>query len=295
MHLYVPEHDATETPPTVPKKARWEHIAVEHHHRQPPGTCQPYFQQHRVRMALQNISLERRIDAGPLTRHVLRPGDLLISPANSQEWLRREEHEDFLLLYLEPALLTQIVQESTMARSFALPRQEHVIQDPLLLQIVLTLRAEMNETTAHFSPIYVQELANAFAAHLLRRYARWEQDHLPHDHRLPSTSLRHITEYIHTNLSQPLTLPELAALTAMSPYHFARIFKKATGASPHQYILSARLEQAKPLLLKGELPLTQIAAQLGFYDQSHFTPTFKRVVGFTPHTFLQEMGKNIPQ
>lgn len=285
----------SETPITLPEQAQWENITVVQQHHQPPGECKQYVRRHRIRIALQDILLERRIDAGPLTRHALRPGDLLITPANTQEWLCRREHEDFLLLYLEPTLLTQIAKTSTIARAFELIKHEQVIQDALLLQIGFALRSEIHAATASFSPVYVQELTNALAAHLLRRYAHWEQEHLSAPHPLSSARWREVTEYIHAHLSQPLTLPELASLAAMSPYHFTRAFKQALGVSPHQYIISARIEQARKLLLKGDLPLTQVATELGFYDQSHFTRTFKRLVGFTPQAFLLKNGKNIPE
>ncbi|WP_165422863.1 AraC family transcriptional regulator [Ktedonosporobacter rubrisoli] len=275
------------------EKASWEHLHTEYHRHAPPGTCQRYYQQHRVRVALQNIVVERRIDAGPLTRHRLTAGDLFISPAGSQEWLRRYEYEDFFTINLEPALLTRLAEASGRASAFELLRQKQAIQDPLLLQISHTLRAESKVAGPGFSSIYVQELSHAFAAHLLRHYGRWEEyDYSTHTS-LSTSRLRRIIDYIHSNLAQPLTLTELAALVAMNPYHFTRIFKRTTGVSPHQYILSQRIEQARRLLLKGELSQTQIANQLGFYDQSHFSRTFKRVIGLTPQAYCQEHVKNI--
>lgn len=100
--------------------------------------------------------------------------------------------------------------------------------------------------------------------------------------------------YIHAHLHQPLILTELAGIAALSPHHFARVFKQATGVSPHQYILQTRIEHVKTLLLKEGLPLATIASELGFVDQSHFTRVFKRLVGMTPHALLQQQSKNIP-
>jgi AraC family transcriptional regulator len=230
-----------------------------------------------------------------LARYALQPGDLIITPAGSQEWLRRQEYEEFLSLSLEPALLSRFAEASSRARSFELRRQAQTIRDPLLLQIGFALRAEMDAASASFSPIYVHELTDALAAHLLHRYAGWEQDQRTESTGLSPAKMRCITEYIRANLAQPLTLPELAALAAVSPHHFTRIFKRATGVTPHQYMLSLRIEQARHLLLQRDLSQTQIAAQLGFHDQSHFARTFKRIVGATPRTFLREHDKNIPE
>ena len=81
----------SETPAMAPKKAQWESIVVEQHHLQPPGECEWCLPQHKIRIALQDGLLERRINGGRLLRHTVRPGDLIISPAYSQEWLRRPE------------------------------------------------------------------------------------------------------------------------------------------------------------------------------------------------------------
>lgn len=238
--------------------------------------------------------MQRRLDSGPPARHTLQPGDLFISPANSHEWRSRDNYDDFLLLYLEPSLLTKMADQSALTRSFELIRREQVIQDPLLLQIGLALRAETKNASARFSAVYAQELAHAFAAHLLRRYSQWEPQAVsPHDH-LSSANMRQVTAYIQDNLSEQLTLPTLAHLIGMSPYHFARLFKQSIGLSPHQYIIARRIEQAKHLLLRRD-PLTHIAAQLGFADQSHLTRSFKRVVGVSPQIFLRQHSKNVPE
>jgi AraC family transcriptional regulator len=107
-------------------------------------------------------------------------------------------------------------------------------------------------------------------------------------------ALRHVIAYIHDNLDQQLTLAELSFVAHMSPSHFARTFKHVTGVTPHQYVLNARLERAKSLLLRGNVSISEVAHKLGFFDQSHFTRSFKRLVGITPQTLLRQNGKNIP-
>jgi AraC family transcriptional regulator len=78
-------------------------------------------------------------------------------------------------------------------------------------------------------------------------------------------------EYIEANLSRDIHLDELAETASFSPFHFAKLFKQSTGATPHQSILQRRLDRAKELLRKPEMTLSEISLDTGFADQSHFT------------------------
>jgi AraC family transcriptional regulator len=77
----------------------------------------------------------------------------------------------------------------------------------------------------------------------------------------------------------------------MSPHYFSRLFKKTTGFTPHQYVINCRIEKAKDLLKKGKLSIAEIAKEVGFVDQSHLHRYFKRKVGITPKSFLQQYNK----
>ena len=79
---------------------------------------------------------------------------------------------------------------------------------------------------------------------------------------------------------------ELAAIAQMSPYHFIRLFRKATGKTPHQYILDQRITKAKYLLQQGEISISETAAIVGFCDQSHLTKYFRRITGVTPRQYI---------
>jgi AraC family transcriptional regulator len=78
----------------------------------------------------------------------------------------------------------------------------------------------------------------------------------------------------------------MAAAAHLSPYHFARRFKAATGLPPHHYVILRRVERAQHLLQDGDdLSLAEVAARAGFSDQSQFSHHFKRLVGVTPGQF----------
>jgi AraC family transcriptional regulator len=283
----------SESPLTVPEKAQWEHILVEEHHLQPPCACETVFLHHRISIALKDVVMQRRLDSGPLACYPLRPGDLFFSLANMPEWRRQDDFNTHVSVYLEPTLFTQMAEPFALNQAFDRLRREQVIADPLLRELGLALRAEIKNSSARFSTVYVQELAHAMAAHLLRRYAGWEPQDAP-DRSLSSLSMRHVTDYIHDHLSEKLSLPALSELIGLSPYYFARQFKQTTGTSPHQYILGLRIEQAKQQLLRGA-SLAQMTEQLGFADQSHLSRSFKRVTGISPQSFLASHRKNVPK
>ncbi len=92
-------------------------------------------------------------------------------------------------------------------------------------------------------------------------------------------------DYIQANCHQPITLTELSNLAGLSPFHFLRVFQKATGLTPHAYCTQARIERAKCMLGEG-WPIGHVAAETGFTDQSHLTKWFKRFVGVTPGRYL---------
>jgi AraC family transcriptional regulator len=101
-----------------------------------------------------------------------------------------------------------------------------------------------------------------------------------------------VTDYINDHLANDLSLGELAALAHLSPYHFARLFKRTTGQTLHQYVIERRVEAAKRLLLTGHLTVTEVAALVGFHDQSHLYRHFKRLLGVPPSQLLS-WGKNV--
>ncbi|OLU15149.1 AraC family transcriptional regulator [Pseudomonas sp. PA1(2017)] len=88
-------------------------------------------------------------------------------------------------------------------------------------------------------------------------------------------------ELLAARLGEPPSLEELAAAVNLSPFHFARVFRRATGLPPHAWLQQRRLEQARALLRDGCAPLG-VALQLGFADQSHLTRQFKQVYGVGP-------------
>ncbi len=278
------------SPLAMPKIAAWNGITIEHH-LQPPAECELCLPQYTICILLSECQTERRVDGGQLHRNHAGSGEVIIYPAFSEHWIRWQQNAEFLLLFLDPALVTQTADELASRGTIELIESKKVTQDPLLQQIGLALKAEIDEGMAAFSSLYAESLASALSAHLLRRYTVWKPTMRDSASNHSALTLRHVIAYIHDNLDHHLTLAELSSIAVMSPYHFARTFKQVTGVAPHQYVLNARLERAKSLLLRGNLSIAEVAQKVGFFDQSHFTRYFKRIIGVTPQALLQQNSK----
>jgi AraC family transcriptional regulator len=104
---------------------------------------------------------------------------------------------------------------------------------------------------------------------------------------LSRRALTRACSYIAENLGERFTLNDLARQAGVSRFHFARLFRISTGDSPMAYLLKSRIERAKQMLLQEDRPVCEIAAALGFCDQSHLTRTFRRLTGLTPREFAR--------
>ena len=88
--------------------------------------------------------------------------------------------------------------------------------------------------------------------------------------------------FVEADAARPLQLKEMAAAAAMSKYHFLRVFRRLTGMTPHQYLISARLRRAALALASSRRPVLQIALDAGFGDLSTFNSRFRATFGLTP-------------
>lgn len=107
---------------------------------------------------------------------------------------------------------------------------------------------------------------------------------------LSPARLKTVLEWMDANLAESFGLAELAAVAGLSPFHFSRAFKAAMGETPRARVTALRIERAKELLSRQDLPLAEIAQFCGFADQSHFTGLFRQWTGMTPGAWRRSQG-----
>lgn len=226
---------------------------------------------------------ERWLD-GKLKREQRKAGDIAIIPAGIAHRCNWNGSVQFMVLAIEPALLRHVGQDWVDGDRIQL-MPLFMQSDPLIHGIFSTLKEEL-EWGKLGGDLLIDSLKTTLAIHLLRKYCT-TQPTPSCANGLPRSTLQRVTEYIAAHLHQDLKLIELSAIAQISPYHFLRLFKQQTGATPHQYILHCRIQRAKYLLQHSELSIAEIALAVGFCDQSHLTRCFKRIVGTTPKQLLR--------
>lgn len=160
-------------------------------------------------------------------------------------------------------------------------------RDPLTESILWTLLQELESGNVG-GRLYVDALMQTLIIHTLVQGATRTQMHdLPVGTGLTVAQRRLVCEFIDAHYDREIGLAELAASINFSPAYFARQFKRSFGITPHQYLTQVRVESAKRLLDEGRMTVGEVAAAVGFYDQSHLAHHFKRAMGIAPKIYLE--------
>jgi AraC family transcriptional regulator len=278
--------DALLPNPAMRSSSGWRHLQLELYQQPKFEIAEHQHTMHVIAQGLAGGAIGERWLDGKCQRETRHPGDLTIIPAGITHRCNWNSSAQFLILAIAPDWLQQVGQEWVDPDRIELTPQFMITQDPLITGILATLQAELT-AGGMGSHLLLDSLSTTLAIHLLRHYCTTQPPLSSYADGLSPATLHRITTYIHDHLHQDLPLIELSAIAQLSPYYFLRLFKQRVGMTPHQYILQYRVERAKHLLQHSLLSLAEIAACVGFYDQSHFTRCFKRVVGVTPTQLRQ--------
>ena len=199
---------------------------------------------------------------------------------------------DLILLSLDPSFMFVACHELTGGEPPPIVLQTGV-EDPFLTGVGQALLREV-EQGAPSGRLYAEVLFTSLAAHLVRRYSAAGKTVQTSFEGLGRRQLRTAVEFIEEHLGQEISLLDISSAVGLSPFHFARLFKQSAGVAPYQYVLKRRVEEARRLLLRGDLGIADVALKVGFSDQSHFTRHFRRASGLTPGEFVSRLRCTAP-
>jgi AraC-like DNA-binding protein len=193
------------------------------------------------------------------------------SRAHEQGWRYRG-------FYPDNRLVSGVLAELELATGGLPSFADSVLHDPQLHRMFAELHRLLDSRA---SALQQQSAWREAILALFQRHAQVPAGRAPgHE---PQAVAR-AKELLSSQLAEPPSLEALAAAVGLSPFHFARVFRRATGLPPHAWLLQRRLERARGLLKSGCAPLS-VAMQLGFADQSHLNRQFKRTYGIGPGAY----------
>jgi AraC-like DNA-binding protein len=214
------------------------------------------------------------------------PGTIQVNrPAQSLRAIFRSCY-DVLHLHIPNGMIADILQGGV----HAVPASDVFgdptpFRDPIVEGLAHALiRAE--DCAGLLGPTYTDSIGLAITTKLVARHAALSSPpSKPAVAALTRWRLRRVTDYVDAHLADPIGLADLAGAAGLSRMHFAAQFRTATGLRPHEYLLRRRIERAQTLLSASRLPLCEVALDVGFKSQAHFSTVFARFVGETPHAW----------
>jgi AraC-like DNA-binding protein len=192
---------------------------------------------------------------------------------------------DFIHLFVPRQRLQQIADETADNReSESIEPVCIASSDPVVERLAwLLLKAGDHEGCS--SDVFLDGIAAAIVTRILNGHSAASSPSARTG--LVKWRLKRVQEFIEGQLSEPLTLQDLASSAGLSRMHFAAQFRAATGMRPHEYLVRRRIEHAQEALLTTGMPLVEVALSVGFQTQAHFTTVFRRFLGETPGRWRQ--------
>jgi AraC family transcriptional regulator len=162
------------------------------------------------------------------------------------------------------------------------------LADPTLANIGALLHGLLGREIQPIDRIFADGLRTALAAHLIGNCTvdRWRPPARARS--LDARRLWRVIDFIEARLADNISLGDLASEACLSPFHFSRLFRDATGLSPHRYVIERRIQRAQKLLACHQLSLVEIALDTGFGSQANFTRVFRKVAGVTPGQYREQ-------
>lgn len=268
---------ATIAPGVMIERHTFSTLEVSHH----------FHPTHCLHLQTAGVSRVRWRSEGKSGIETMRASSLMLHGRGTSDSIDFAGESSRVVVSLDPASIANTMMIDGGHLFDHCPSRWH-FQDRQLERLVRNFEAEA-ENSFHTGHVYAELLCLSLAAYLMRHYGGARLLLPSVKGGLPKGRLDRVLEYIAANLSQPLSLMEIAVVADMSVYHFARLFKCSTGLSPHQYVLAQRIDRAKNLLLGGIGSVIDVALASGFNDHSYFSKTFRKATGISPMCYRAQL------
>lgn len=274
----VPAVDSSD----VARRSAAELLTLEYFEAEPATMPTEVFGQHHV---LLNLKREpHRVENWRDGEHrdfEFRENEVVVTPAGVASGWRWHARSKVIVITLEPQKLERFAKQEV---GILLSKQQLVDQPQFVhADLVQTGRLLRDALEADLgSAVMFESLARIFLVKLLQRYG---DQAIAESESFSRSRFQGVLDYIADHYGRGITVDELAEQAAASTHHFSRLFKKAIGQSPYQFLMAYRIERAKEQLSRPDVPLIDVAYSCGFSDQAHFSRAFKKSTGKTPQAW----------
>jgi AraC family transcriptional regulator len=189
----------------------------------------------------------------------------------------------FVSIHFPMSRIEALADDSAQSRRWIADLRFRVgVQDPLVAAAATALAREVRDPGEQ-TALFADHLADTILLQVLRTgCGTGAQTRQQWRGGLSPRAIRIVREKIAENLTVGMTIEDLSREVGLSRAHFARAFKISMGVPPHQYVTACRVARAKELLVETDAPLADIALEVGFSSQAHFTNRFRGLSELTP-------------
>lgn len=261
----------------------WQGILLEKHLSSPGERTSASIDKHVISLFQgAPARLEHRNLSGEFVATLARPRTIMITPLGQVPDMRLHTSVELTHCALEEGFIHSVINE--LDHAAVRPVFRAGIQD-YSIQRILGLLMEELEAQQPLGRLYVGSLAHALAMrYVLLDVGTRGRSELRVAGLVPRV-LSRVRGKIEANLGSDLSLESLAEESGYSRAHFLRMFRVATGLTPHQYVLDLRLRRAQERLRQPGSSIIDVVVSCGFSSQSHMTSIFRQHLGMTPAQF----------
>ncbi len=266
-----------------------ELLTLEYFEAEPGAMPTQVFDQHHLLLNLKDEP--HRVENWRDGEHrdfVFRKHEIVVTPAGVESGWRWRARSKVVVITLDPIRFERFAQTEAgilLAREQlqSLPQ----FKDPDICHAGEMLRDAL-ASEERGSELIFESLARVLLVKLIQRYGLQEEAYA-FSRSFTADHYKRVLDFVANNYGKSLHVEQLAEQAALSPSHFAQLFKRTIGLSPMQFVMTYRIEQAKKKLADRDVPLIDIAASCGFADQAHFSRQFKRIQGTTPSKYRRQL------
>lgn len=220
---------------------------------------------------------------------IYRKNEIVVSPAGLQSGWKWHAKSKVIVITLEPKKFETFAQSElgVVLGEKQLQDIPQFVDEDITQSAILLKEALQNEFG---SEVLFESYARVFLTKLIQKYGMEPTDQIAFSKSFTSKHYKRVLDYVSEEFGREISIESMAEKVGLSASHFSRLFKQTIGRTPHQFVMSYRVEQAKKMLANLERPKIEIALSCGFADQAHFSRVFKQIEGITPKEY--RYGKN---